>query len=328
MQKQFANKWIFWFGAALVLTGAAFVVSLCVGRFPLSISDLLTGQELPVRVFWTLRLPRTLMAVLAGFVLGVAGSVYQTVFQNPLASPDIIGVSSGATVGAACAILFFGGGMAVTAALAFVSALVTVFLTLGFSRLSGTRRLSSVVLSGIAVNAVTQAILMLLKLSADPQKHLGAIEYWVMGTLSDMTASKLPLSAVISLVSTGAILLLHRQLLLLSLSEEEAGMLGVSVEKMRFLLLVFATLAVASIVSVTGLISFVGLLAPHVARLLTKDFRLPTMVFGGILGSLLLLLADLLARSIGTADLPLSIFTSFLGAPFLLFLVLKGGKMA
>lgn len=308
--------------AALVLTGATFVVSLLVGSYPIAWSELNTGG-MSQRVFLTLRLPRTLMALVAGLALGVAGSVYQAVFQNPLASPDIIGVSSGASVGAAAAILAFGSSVAITALFAFTGGFVAVLISLALATVSRKRGIANIVLSGIAVNALAQALLMLMKLAADPEKELASIEFWTMGSFAGITMEKF--IGVIPWVLIGllGIMLLHRQVLLLGLDEDDAHMLGVPVKHMRRIVLLLATLVTGAVVSVTGLISFVGLLAPHIARLLTRNSRFSTTILSGLAGGCLMLISDVLARSIGSAGVPVSIITSLLGAPFLIYLMCR-----
>ena len=310
---------------ALVFTGAVFWLSLCTGRYPLTFSALFSGDPGAVNVFFTLRLPRTVMAFTAGFGLGAAGIVYQLIFKNPLASPDIIGVSSGASAGAASAILFFHASAAGITAFAFAGGLAAVFLSLGLSFLSDRRSISTMVLSGIAVSALAQAFLMTLKFTADPERELASIEYWIMGSLG-VTAKSLPLPVVITALGVTVLAVFFRQILMLSLDEEEAQSLGVPVALLRLLALTAATLIVAAIVSVTGLISFTGLLAPHTARLLTKDSRVPAFFLSGILGGALLLASDIIARSAASGEMPVSILTSALGAPFLLWLIFKGGS--
>lgn len=275
-----------------------------------------------LRVFYTLRLSRTAVAVLDGFALGVCGFVYQTVFRNPLASPDIIGVSSGASAGAAAGILFLGTAAAVTAS-AFAGAMAAVGLALTLSALDRSGRKSTIILAGIAVHALAQTVLMSLKLAADPERELASIEYWIMGSLSDISSYRIGGNLVLSIVCLMILFLLHRQILLLSADEGEARMLGVNVVPLRLAVLTAATLTVASVVSLTGLISFVGLLAPHAARLMTRDNRRRTMLLSGLTGGVLLTGADILARSAARTELPVSIFTSLLGAPFLIWLVLR-----
>ncbi|MBR5794119.1 MAG: iron ABC transporter permease [Anaerotignum sp.] len=299
------------------------VLSLFVGKYPLSFEGLLAGEEQAMRVFMTLRLPRTCMAVLAGFGLGVAGMVYQTVFRNPLASPDIIGVSSGASAGAAFAILFLTGSAFAVMGSAFLGSMIAVALVLALTSIAPEKGNASIVLAGIAIHSLAQTILMVLKLSADPEKELASIEYWIMGSLNGITLDKLPVPVVLSVLCMIALFLLHRQVLLLSVEESEAALLGGSVEKMRLCILLLATLVVAATVSVTGIISFVGLLAPHCARLLTKDNRIHSLWLSGLLGGSILCMADILARSVVASELPVSVFTSLLGAPFLIWLLLR-----
>ena len=308
---------------AMTFLVIAFVSALTTGKYPISLADLCAGEPMAVRTFTILRLPRALMGLVGGFGLGVAGFVYQTVFRNPLASPDIIGVSSGASAGAAFAILFISAASPSTTVFAFVGGLLAVCLSLGLTALSPVKEHSSIVLAGIAVHALAQTVLMLLKLMADPEKQLASIEYWIMGSLSGVTSSKIPFPVAIILSSSALVFLLHRHLLALSVREDEARMLGVSVRKTRFFILFLATLTVAAAVSVTGLISFVGLLAPHTARLLTGHNRKSACFLSGLIGSFLLLTADILAKSLAAVELPVSIFTSLLGAPFLIYLILS-----
>ena len=307
--------------AGVILLIALAVASLFAGRYPLSVEKLLTGDSMQWRVFLTLRLSRTVVGVIGGFALGVAGFVYQTVFRNPLASPDIIGVSSGASAGAAAGILFLSGSLAVTAS-AFAGALLAVILALGLSGLDRNGKNSTIVLAGIAVHSLAQTVLLYLKLSADPERELAAIEYWIMGSLSGISIHTFGGNLILCILCAAALFLLHRQVILLSAEEGEARMLGVHVSALRLAVLLVATLAVASVVSLTGLISFVGLLAPHGARLLTKNNRSGTMLLSGLLGGILLCGADILTRCAVT-ELPVSIFTSLLGAPFLIWLIIR-----
>ena len=309
---------------ALTLTALA-VASLFVGKYPLAIGQLLAGNEMQWRVFLTLRCSRMLVGVVGGFALGVAGFVYQTVFRNPLASPDIIGVSSGASAGAAAGILFLSGAAGVTLA-AFGGALLAVVLALGLSTVDRSGKSSTLVLCGMAVHSLAQTALMCLKLTADPEKELASIEYWIMGSLNGVSAHALGGNLVLCLICLAVLFLLHRQVILLSAEESEARMLGVPVSRLRLTVLLIATLVVSSVVSLTGLISFVGLLAPHGARMLTRDNRVGTMLLSGLLGGILLCGADMLARSAAATELPVSIFTSLLGVPFLVFLIVRGRK--
>ena len=311
-------------GIALILLA---LLGLFVGRYPLTIQGLLAGDEQQWNVFRTLRLSRVLVGVVGGFALGVTGFVYQTVFRNPLASPDIIGVASGASAGAAAGILFLSGAAAITAA-SFVGALLAVIAALGISALDRSGKNSTIVLAGIAVHSLAQTVLMILKLTADPEKELASIEYWIMGSLGGISIHSIGQNIILCIVCLVILFLLHRQVILLSAEESEARMLGVPVGKLRLAVLLMATLTVASVISLTGLISFIGLLAPHGARLMTKNNRMGTMFLSGLLGGVLLCGADILARSVAASELPVSIFTSLLGAPFLIGLIVRGRRNA
>ena len=199
-----------------------------------------------------------------------------------------------------------------------MTAVLAVLALAGFVRQRG---VTGIVLAGIAVNALTQSMLMLMKLTADPEKQLAAIEFWTMGSFADVTMQKL--WGVLPLVAAGllCLFLLHRQIILLGLGEEDARMLGVPVGAMRCAVLLLATLVTGSVVSMTGLISFIGLLraahrpAAHPQQPLFNDGA------RGLAGGALLLVADVLARSIGSSEVPVSIVTSLLGVPFLLRLM-------
>ena len=300
-------------------------LSLFVGKFPLTVQGILAGEKMQINVFYRLRLSRTLMGVVGGVCLGVAGFVYQTVFRNPLASPDMIGVTSGASAGAAAGILFLGSAGMVTVS-AFLGAVVAVLLALGLSAMDRSERSGTIVLAGIAVHALAQTVLMALKLTADPEKELASIEYWIMGSLNAIRMDGVLAVLPVCVVCLVGLFLLHRQIVLLSAREDEAKMLGVSVTALRIVVLLLATLCVAAVVSLTGVIGFVGLLAPHAARLLTKRSHRGTMVLSGLLGGILLCGADLPARSVAQTELPVSMFTSLLGAPFLIWLIVGRRK--
>ncbi len=319
-----AKTKIYCTAGAIVLIALA-VVSLQTGKYPLTLEGLLSGDEMQRNVFLTLRLSRTVVGVIGGFALGVAGFTYQTVFRNPLASPDIIGVSSGASAGAAAGILFLSGAFSVTVS-AFSGAILAVICALALSSLDKTSKNSTIVLSGIAVHSLAQTVLMCLKLTADPERELASIEYWIMGSLNGVSAYSAGGNLILCLICITLLFLLHRQIILLSSEEGEARMLGVNVTLLRLIVLLTATLVVASVVSLTGLISFVGLLAPHIARILTKNNKLGTMLLSGLTGGILLCGADIPARSIASTELPVSIFTSLLGVPFLIFLIIKRRK--
>ena len=219
-------------------------------------------------------------------------------------------------------ILFLPGAVAVTLS-AFAGAICCVLLALTLSSLTAEKDGKSIVLSGIAVHSLAQTALVCLKLLADPEKQLASIEYWIMGSLNGISLYSIGGNIALCLICLVGMFLLYRQILLLSLDDQEGRLLGVNVTQIRLIVLLIATLAASSVISMTGLISFISLLAPHGARLLFKNNRLSTMLFSGLLGGCLLTLGDIFARSIASTELPVSIFTSLLGAPFLIYLCIR-----
>ena len=312
--------------AAIILV-AAFVISIGVGKYPISISDMVDillnrpVDSLTRDVFYTLRLSRTIMALIAGIGLSVSGSVYQTIFKNPLATPDIIGVSSGANLGAAIAISFLAGGTTTIAISAFLGGLIAVFMALFLTRISKNKGISTFVLAGIVIGSLSQGLIMMIKFFADPERQLAAIEFWSMGSFASITSDKLISILPFFMVGIIGLILLRSQINILSLSDEEGRSLGVRVGVVRVGVMICATLVVASIVSVTGLITFIGLVAPHLARMIIKKNDTGTMILSGLIGASLLLIADTLARSLGSSEIPISILTTFIGAPFLAYLM-------
>ncbi len=309
------------FSAVILLLLAVACLSLAVGKFPITVKGIFSGDEMMQRVFVTLRLPRTMVAIVGGFALGIAGSVFQTVFHNPLAAPDMIGVSSGASAGAAFAILFAAKTVFSVTLASFIGGLAAVIVTLLLSGAIKNGGKASIVLAGIAVHSLCQTALMFLKIAADPERELASIEYWIMGALNGVSLKNSYVNMIICVAAVVPVFILSRQIIMLSNSEDEAKMLGVAVNKMRFAVLIFATLAVTSTVSVTGIISFVGLLAPHAAMLIIKKASPAAFVLSGLWGSILLTVADILSRSVASSELPVSIFTSLIGAPFLVWLL-------
>ena len=322
----YRNKIILLSVIQVLLLIVVLVWSVITGQYPLTLKSLLSGDTMSIMVFKRLRLPRALMGVIGGFGLSISGYIYQLIFKNPLASPDIVGVSSGASAGAALAIVAVSASVPVISISAFIGAVTALIITLLTAYLVPGRNSYTIVLAGIAIHSVAQTILMFLKLAADPEKQLASIEYWIMGSLNGISRDSLAIPFLTTLTGFIIMDLLYRQILILSTSEEEAVSLGVHVTSLRFIILMLATLVVSSIICVTGLISFIGLIAPHIARLLTKRNDIFTYITSGFTGAILLTLADILARSVSPSELPVSIFTSLLGAPLLIILLIRANK--
>lgn len=316
-------------GGGIVLLILLAVVSACIGSYPLSVTDIIdaiTGRsagEMTQKVFFSLRLPRVLTAVVSGAVLGLSGAVFQLLFNNPLASPDLVGVANGAGVGAACGIVLGTGSTGSVTVGAFIggmAALAGVFLLV---LISGSNRSGTFILSGVLISSLANALIMVLKHAADSDGKLAAIEFWTMGSLASITSAKFVSVFRVSVLPLLLLLLLHKEIILLSLGDEQAQAMGLSPGKMRLLILTLATLSVAGVISVTGVISFVGLLAPHGAFLLLQRRTRSYLCMSALVGAILVVAADCFARSVTEGELPLSILTTFCALPFLLYFIWK-----
>lgn len=327
----------------IVLWSIPFVIafaSLHIGRFEVdfrTVVDILLSKIMPIDAYWSqmeenvilqIRLPRILMALLIGGGLSIAGAAFQGMFGNPLVSADILGVAAGAGFGASLGILLFGHNFT-----AQIMALVFGLLAMGFTYLiSGVGKsvpIFMLVLGGVVSSALFQALISLVKFTADPEEKLPAITYWLMGSLGTASYKDLWLSGPFIIVGIIVLVLVRWRINLLTLPEEEAQSLGISVTKLKWVIIVCATLITASAVSVAGIVGWIGLIIPHIARMLVgnnNQFVLPVSV---TLGGSYLLLVDNLARSLTATEIPLSILTAIIGAPFFAYLLRKtGGKWA
>ena len=316
---------------------AAIALSFCLGRYPVSIRELwgvLTSKIIPVQPFWEprlenvlfhIRLPRILLACMVGGSLAAAGVSYQGIFQNPMASPDVLGASAGASFGAALGILLHGSGRTIMA-LAFLFSLLAVGLVLLFGQRAKGKRVIALILSGIMVGSLFSAGTSFVKLVADPSNQLPAITYWLMGSLSgahmrDVRFAVLPLA-----IGILPLLLLRFRINLLTLGDAQARTMGIPVRLTRGIVILASTLVTAAAVAVSGTIGWIGLVIPHLSRrLVGNDYRhlMPASI---LMGALFLLLVDNVSRNLFTTEIPLGILTAFIGAPFFLHLIIKGGE--
>ena len=312
------------------------ITSIGIGRYEVDFIvqiKILLSQIFPIEQTWTtvqetvvmdVRLPRILLAMLIGGGLSIAGASFQGMFANPLVSPDILGVSAGAGFGAAIGILLFGNGftMQMFALVAGIAAIAFTFL------IGGVRRdlpIFMLVLAGTVTSALFQALVSLVKFLADPEEKLPSITYWLMGSLGTASYKDLWIAGPLILIGIIILVSLRWRLNILSLSEEEARSLGVSVTKLKWLVIGGATLITAAAVSVAGIIGWVGLIIPHIARMIVgsnNQYVLPASIS---IGASYLLLIDNLARSLTSAEIPLSILTAIIGAPFFAYLLRKTG---
>ncbi|WP_392394387.1 FecCD family ABC transporter permease [Yokenella regensburgei] len=277
-------------------------------------------------VFWQIRLPRILAALLLGAALAGAGTTYQGMFRNPLVSPDILGVSAGAGLGACTAILL-GLPMVLIQLYAFCGSLLVVAgVWLITRRVRRHDPVLTLVLVGIALGTLCGAGISLIKILADPYTQLPSITFWLLGGLSSVTLRDLSVAAPVILTGMVPLLLLRWRMNLLTLSDDEARSLGINVARLRLGLIVCATLITASTVAIAGIIGWIGLVVPHIGRLLTGNNHQQLLPVAMGIGAILLLVTDTLARAASSTEIPLGILTAFVGAPFFLLLLLRGGS--
>lgn len=319
-------------GMFVFLIGILFF-SFWVGYYPLTPSQVIAaflskfgygGEILPqaVTIFWNIRLPRILSAALIGASLSVAGSTYQGMFRNPLVSPDILGVSSGASLGAAFAILCGASNWVVQIA-AFVGGVSAVAASYLISRKSVHSQTLSLVLTGSMIMSLCNAGVTMIKYIADPNDMLQQITFWLMGSLTKTNMVSFQWSAVPMLVGILVIYVLRWRINLLTLDDEEAKSLGINIRHYRLIFIAASTLLSAAAVCLGGLIGWVGLMIPHMARALVGVDYGRLIPASAMLGAGYLILMDDLARSVLSMELPLGVVTAIMGAPFFVFLIIN-----
>ena len=318
----------------VALIVACAVAAMLIGRFSVSLEDVVAalrarfwgGAAVPPRVnsvVFDLRAPRIIVAILIGGGLSVAGASFQSLFSNPLATPDTLGVAAGTCVGAVIALLLDWNLIGVQAA-ALAAGLATMAFTTAISR-TGAFNVITLVLGGVIVSALANAVLSLLKLTADPTSQLPEITYWLMGSLAAVTYHQIALGAPFIIAGVVVIVALRWQLNILSLSEDEARSAGVNVSLMRAILIVASTVITASVISMCGQVGWVGLLVPHCARMLCGQNNRAVIPVSLLLGSALMIVIDTLARSLSASEIPISILTAIIGAPFFIVLLRRTG---
>lgn len=318
-------------GAALI---AAVLISFLLGRYPVQPKELLGilfSRILPVEPFWqqvtelvvfNIRLPRVLVACMVGCCLSAAGASYQGAFQNPMAAPDILGASSGAAFGAALAILLGLPGFFITL-FAFVSSLLCVSLVIFVSGHARGKKVLGLVLSGIMISSLFSSGTSFIKLVADPNNQLPAITYWLMGSLSGVKKGDVLFAFIPMLIGCLALLLLRWRINVLTLGDDEARTMGVNAGQVRLIVILSSTLITAAAVSVSGMIGWVGLVIPHLARRLVGNNYRHLMPASMLLGALFLLIVDNICRNLLATEIPLGILTSLVGAPFFIYLITR-----
>lgn len=318
---------------------ALFLLSFVMGRYGVPLGQvvrILLSGVLPLEQTWTgnmaiavlnVRLPRILLACLVGCGLSAAGTGYQTVFQNPMAAPDILGASSGACFGAALAILTGQGAVMVTV-FAFLASLLSVALVYLVGNHTRGNRVVNLLLAGIMVGSLFSACTSYIKLVADPTNQLPQITYWLMGSLSGTRMGTVKFAAVCMAVGLMPLLLLRWRMNLLTLSPDEARAMGVHTDRLRLAVILSSTVLTAAAVSVSGMIGWVGLVIPHLSRRIVGSDCRRLMPMSCLFGAAFLLLVDNMARCLTATEIPIGILTAFVGAPFFIYLMVRGGDRA
>ncbi|NLT68112.1 MAG: iron ABC transporter permease [Acidobacteria bacterium] len=316
---------------ALVFVAVLSLMSGQMGIEPNTIVRILLSRVVSLEPDWPatvesvvmdVRLPRLLAGLLVGAGLSISGASFQGLFRNPLVSPHILGVSAGAGFGAAVAILFFGNILMVQL-LSFSFGLISVLMTYGLSRTYRSTPVLMLVLSGIIVGALFSSATSLLKYVADPVNQMPSIVFWLLGSLNNVSNADLAVVGPIILAGTAGLLLIRWRINLLTMGEEDARALGIDTGKVRAIIIVCATFISAAAVCVSGIIGWVGLVIPHIGRLLVGPDNRYLLPVSALAGAIYLVAVDVVARTAMEAEIPIGILTAIAGAPIFAYLLRK-----
>ncbi len=307
-------------------------ISLCLGRYPISPSqvlgvlvnhgDTLSSNPAIRGIVLHIRLPRIILGMMVGGSLATAGAAFQGVFHNPLVSSGMLGVSSGAGFGAALAIVLF-GNTAIIYPFSFVFAILAVFLSFLVGQCSRSGAHISLILGGVVIGSLFSAMVSFLKYVADPFDELPAIVFWLMGSLASARYCDIFLAGIPMIIGSLGLVLISSQINILSMGDREAGAMGTRINLVRRLVILFATLASAGAVSVAGVIGWIGLIVPHMARMIVGSNNRKVIPMSFAMGGVMVILVDDLARVLSGSEMPLGILTAFVGAPFFIYLLTR-----
>ena len=311
-----------------------FFASFLLGRYPISPIDVVKTVLCPIfpqlevsstltTIVYEIRLPRIIGALVVGASLAMAGTAFQSIFKNPLVSSDLLGVSNGAGFGAALAILISGANI-VTQIFAFVFGLISVSLTYLISKSYKAGGILVLVLSGVAISAFFNALISAIKFIADPDDKLPEIVYWLMGSLASITMDKLLMIAIPVLIGATILLLLRWHMNLLAMGDEEAHALGLNPNRVRLFIIAGCTILTSAAVSISGIIGWIGLIIPHMARMIVGPDNKILIPASLSLGASFLLLIDNISRAIISIEIPIGILTAIIGVPIFLYLLKRG----
>jgi iron complex transport system permease protein len=328
---QKANRRLLFFALILLVT---ILFSLSIGRYYVAIKDIIKifiNQIIPIKESWeindatvilNIRSPRIILAVMIGACLSVAGISYQGVFQNPIASPDLLGATSGAAFGAALAILFGASSILISMS-AFFFSLLTVLIVYLIGKKANGHQVINLILAGIMIGSVFTAGTSFIKLVADPTNQLPSITYWLMGSISGAKKSEVLFVLIPMMLGLVPLLILRYKINILTLGDDVSKTLGVNPDRIRLIVILSSTIITAASVSVSGMIGWVGLVIPHLSRkLLGHDYQ--HLVIANIfIGGSFMLLVDNVSRNLLSVEIPIGILTAFIGGPFFAYLILR-----
>lgn len=311
-----------------------FFLSFLLGRYPISPVDVVSTILCPIfpqlevsstitTIVFEIRLPRILAAIVVGASLAMAGAAFQSIFKNPLVSSDLLGVSNGAGFGAALAIILSGSNWVIQV-FAFIFGLISVSITYLISRAYKAGGILILVLSGVAISAFFNALISAIKFMADPDDKLPEIVYWLMGSLASVTMDKLLMVLVPIIIGFAILLALRWHMNLLAMGDEEAQSLGLNPSRVRLLIIAGCTLLTSAAVSISGVIGWIGLVIPHMTRMIVGPDNRILIPASLSLGASFLLLIDNISRAIISIEIPIGILTAIIGVPIFLYLLRRG----
>ena len=313
---------------------AAFFASICMGRYDITVVEViksilqaLTGKDygLSMQTFvlvTQVRIPRTIQGLLVGACLSASGACFQSIFRNPLVSSGMLGVSSGAGFGAALSIILFGTSL-FAGGFSFAFGMLAVFLSYLVGKIAGGNSTITLVLGGTIIQSIFQALLSLLKYVADTETELPAITYWLMGSFASTKTSDLTLAFIPMFLGIFGMVLFRNRLNVLSMGDREAKALGIDVAKNKVAVISFASLATAGAVAVSGIIGWVGLVIPHICRMIFGNDNRDLIPASLCVGATFMVFVDIICRTLTGGEIPLGIVTAIVGGPFFIYLLRK-----
>lgn len=328
------NKEIISWVLLIFLPIILFFASFLMGRYPISPVDVVKTVLSPVfpqlavsstvtTIVWEIRLPRILAALLVGASLAMAGTAFQGIFKNPLVSSDLLGVSNGAGFGAALAILLSGSNVVIQI-LAFIFGIISVSITYLISKAYKAGGILILVLSGVAISAFFNALISAIKFVADPEDKLPEIVYWLMGSLASVTMDEIIMIIIPLFIGFLILYLLRWQMNILAMGDEEAQSLGLNPTRVRFIIIAGCTLLTSAAVSISGIIGWIGMIIPHMARMIVGPDNKILLPASLSLGASFLLLIDNISRVVISMEIPIGILTAVIGVPIFLYLLRRG----